>query len=100
PGNEARVGFERAAAVVGVGNLAPVHAELAFGSGTLSDPANRAASDALVRRIAADREVAQVTEVVPARDGRAVLITAAPRSEGESEARKRVVRRVRARARA
>jgi RND superfamily putative drug exporter len=95
PGNETRVGFERAAAIGGEGALMPTHVLASFRGGRLGDAGTRETVERLSRRLAADPEIARVDGVVPSRDGRSVLISAIPHSDGESEAAKAMVRRLR-----
>jgi len=84
-GDETLAGFRAAAAVNGPGALAPVQ---------VTAPRARAAD--VARALRADPEVARVAPPLPSRDGRRVLLVAAPRHDGESAPAKALVRRLRA----
>ncbi len=83
-GNETRQGFEAAARVTGPGALSPVQVVV---------PREQAA--AVVRIVRADSEAARVVAPVVSRDGRRALVTVVPRHDGESDAAKAFVVRLR-----
>jgi uncharacterized membrane protein YdfJ with MMPL/SSD domain len=85
PGNETRTGIEAAARVTGPGATAPVQVVVARRQAAVAMLAARA-----------DRETARVTGPVVSRDGRRALVTVIPRHDGESEATKGLVARLRA----
>jgi uncharacterized membrane protein YdfJ with MMPL/SSD domain len=89
--HETRTGFEAAAAVTGPGAAAPVQVVLAAGDGAALAPAAKRVRAAL----ADDPGLTNVGAPIEARDGRAVLVTAEPRAEGESPAAKATVDRLR-----
>jgi uncharacterized membrane protein YdfJ with MMPL/SSD domain len=89
--HETRTGFEAAAAVTGPGAAAPVQVVLAAGDGAALAPAAERVRAAL----ADDPGLTNVGAPIEARDGRAVLVTAEPRAEGESPAAKATVDRLR-----
>jgi uncharacterized membrane protein YdfJ with MMPL/SSD domain len=86
PGNETRLGFEGAARVTGPGAASPVQVVV---------PRRDAAVAVLAAR--ADRETARVATPVVSRDGDRALVTVVPRHDGESDATKALVTRLRAR---
>jgi RND superfamily putative drug exporter len=90
PGNETRQGFEAAASVAGRGASAPVKVVVA--------PGTRDAVAAVRRTLRRDPQVAAVQRPVRARDGRSALLVARLRSDGESDAAKAAVQRLRAEA--
>jgi uncharacterized membrane protein YdfJ with MMPL/SSD domain len=83
-GNETRQGFEAAQAIAGPGASNPVQ--------VVAPCAQARAVTATLRR---DPEVARVQPPVASRDGERVLVTAIPRSEGESDQAKALVHRLR-----
>jgi RND superfamily putative drug exporter len=83
--HEARQGFEAAAALTGPGASSPVRV-------VVGDPA---AADGVRAAMERERGLAEVAAPVPSRDGSAVLISALPRDEGESDAAKATVDRLR-----
>ena len=85
-GNETRQGFEAAARVTGPGALSPVQVVV---------PREQAAAAA--RIAGADPEAARVAAPVVSRDGRHALVTVVPRDDGESDAAKAFVARLRER---
>jgi RND superfamily putative drug exporter len=89
--HETRTGFEAAAAVTGPGASAPVQVVLAAGHGAALAPAAERVRAAL----ADEPGLANVGAPIEARDGRAVLVTAEPRDDGESPAAKATVERLR-----
>jgi RND superfamily putative drug exporter len=82
--HDARAGYAAAAKVSGPGAAAPVQVLTSADRG-----------DAARRTLAADPEIARVGPAVRSRDGRSVLLTAQPRSDGESAAAKAMVERLR-----
>jgi RND superfamily putative drug exporter len=65
-------------------------------SGRASDPENRAALSSYASELQQNPEVAQVSRPQPSRDGRAALITVAPRHDPESPQAEALVERLRA----
>jgi RND superfamily putative drug exporter len=85
PGDETRQGFEAAARVTGPGAASPVQVVVP-----------RADAAATVRVARADGEVARVAAPVVSKDGRHTLVTIVPGHDGESDAAKALVTRLRA----
>jgi RND superfamily putative drug exporter len=85
--DETRAGMEAAASVSAPGAQAPVKV-LVTGGG-------EAAAERVVAGLRRDPEVERVAGVLAAEDGRARLVTAVPRSDGESDAAKAMVKRLR-----
>jgi RND superfamily putative drug exporter len=83
-GNETRVGAEAAAALSGPGASAKLR--------VVTDKADAASAR---RTVAADPGVAKVLPTELSKDGRRALITAIPRTDGESPAAKEMVKRLR-----
>ena len=83
-GYETRVGLEAAASLSGPGDSAPLRIVVPRGD---ADRAARAAR--------AEKEVARVADPIPSRDGRTALVLATPRHDGEADATKDLVERLR-----
>jgi len=83
-GNETRVGFEAAASVTGPGDSSP-----------LKIVAPKAQAGTVAAALRADREVARVSAPIASTRGDQVLLTAVPRQDGESDATKALVTRLR-----
>jgi len=94
--NEARVGFERAANVIGPGAVgrALVFVSLPDGGGS-SAPATVSPAVELGRRIARDPGVAAVEPPLLSADGRSALLAVTPAADGESPSAKAMVERLR-----
>jgi RND superfamily putative drug exporter len=90
--HEVRQGFAAAAAVTGAGAASPLQVVVSAATPAAAADAAEKGREAL----AADPGVARVGEPVSARDGRAVLLTAATRADAESDAAKVTVARLRA----
>ena len=89
--HEARTGFAAAAAVTGPGASSPVQVVASAG-----DPAAATAAGERIRAVMERAPgLARVAEPVSSEDGRAVLLTAEPGTEGESAAAKATVDRLR-----
>jgi uncharacterized membrane protein YdfJ with MMPL/SSD domain len=86
--HEARRGTEAAAALTGPGTATPVQVVVRG-----ADPG--AAADRVAAALRDDPGIARVAEPVPARDGGAVLLSAEPRDQGETDAAKATVERLR-----
>ena len=83
-GNDTRVGAELAAKEIGAGASGPTQLVATFDKGNAADPVNRAALGSWAKDVAADPEVAKVGRPQPSRDGRAALLTLAPKHDAES----------------
>jgi uncharacterized membrane protein YdfJ with MMPL/SSD domain len=94
--NETRVGAELAAQKAGPGATGPAQVIAELRSGRTSDPATRSALTSYASELKRDPEVAQVSRPQPSRDGRAALITVAPRHDPESPQAEALVNRLRA----
>ncbi len=94
-GNETRVGFEAAAREAGPGASSPTQVVVSLREGGLDAAANRRAVASVRAAVARDPAVERVAGVMPAGDGRSALITAVPRTDGESAAAKAMVERLR-----
>jgi len=94
--NETRVGAELAARKAGPGATGPAQVIAELRSGRTSDSANRAALSSYASELRRDPEVQQVDRPQPSRDGRAALITVAPRHDPESAQAEALVERLRA----
>jgi RND superfamily putative drug exporter len=94
-GNETRVGFEAAAAQAGPGAGAPITVMARAQAGAIAAPANAAAVDEVRALLSRDRGVVSVGAPVVSEDGRAALISAIPRFDGESPQAKALVQRLR-----
>jgi uncharacterized membrane protein YdfJ with MMPL/SSD domain len=86
--HEVRRGVEAAAALTGPGAASPVQVVVRG-----ADPA--AAAERVRTEVAQDPGIARVAAPVAARDGGAVFVTAEPRHQGESDAAKATVERLR-----
>ena len=95
-GNETRVGAELAAKELGPGASGPTQIVATFDEGTASDPGNRGALARWRDDVAGDPEVAQVGRPQPSDDGRAALLTVAPKSDSESMEARAMMDRLRA----
>ena len=93
--HETRVGFEAAAALGGPGAGAPITVMARAREGAASTPANAAAVRVVRETLASDRGVVSVAPPVASTDGRAVLISAIPRFDGESPQAQALVQRIR-----
>jgi uncharacterized membrane protein YdfJ with MMPL/SSD domain len=93
--NETRVGFEAAAALGGPGAGAPITVMARARAGTVAAPANAAAVRGVRATLAGDRGVVSVAPPAVSHDGRAVLISAIPRFDGESPQAQALVQRIR-----
>ena len=95
--NEARVGFERAAEVVGPGSTAKALVLVSLAEDREdSAAATTAQAEALAYRIGRDPAVAAVGEPLLSEDGRSALMAVTPTEQGESEAAKAMIERLRA----
>lgn len=94
-GNDTRVGAELAAQQTSPGAAGPVQVVAKLREGDVSTPANRDAIAGYTKRLARDPAIATVTRPKPSADGRAVLITAIPKTDPESKAAFALVDRVR-----
>ncbi len=94
-GHETRVGFEAAAALGGPGAGAPILVMARARDGAVRSPDNAAAVRAVRATLAGDAGVVSVAPPAPSDDGRAVLITAIPRYDGESPQAQALVQRIR-----
>jgi RND superfamily putative drug exporter len=97
-GNETRVGAELAASELGPGAAGPVEVVARFDRGSVRDRSNGRAVRAELAALRRDPEVASVAPARPARDGRSVLLAAAPRHDPESAEARALVDRLRERA--
>ena len=93
--HETRVGFEAAAALGGPGAGAPITVMARAREGAVATPDNAAAVGAVGATLAKDPGVVSVAPPVASNDGRAVLISAIPRFDGESPEAQALVRRLR-----
>jgi len=93
---ETRKGFEAAAAVTSPGESSRMRIVVAFDEGTAKDGANPAATRSVAAHLSADPGIARVVPPVSSRDGRAVLIDAAPKQDAEAAGTKAAVLRLRA----
>ena len=94
--NEARIGFERASEAVGPGATAQAQVLVAFPDDYAGSPdATEARALAVGEEIQRDPAVAAVAEPQLSSDGRAALIAVTPTEQGESEAAKAMVERLR-----
>jgi uncharacterized membrane protein YdfJ with MMPL/SSD domain len=94
--NETRVGAELAAQKAGPGATGPAQVIAQLRDGRTGDRANRAALSSYVSELKQDPEVDQVSRPQPSRDGRAALISVAPRHDPESRQADALVERLRA----
>ena len=95
-GNETRVGAELAAKANGPGSAGPAQVLVSFRDGTLGGRYNRAAVTRFAAAAKRDREAASVAGPRPSRDGRAALLTIAPKHDPESPDARAMVDRLRA----
>ena len=93
--HETRVGFEAAAALGGPGAGAPITVMARAHDGAVGTPANAAAVRGVRETLANDRGVVSVAPPAASNDGRAVLISAIPRFDGESPEAQALVTRLR-----
>jgi uncharacterized membrane protein YdfJ with MMPL/SSD domain len=96
PDHEARVGAELAAQRGGPGATAPTQVVAELRSGLAGDSANREGLSSYVSELRRDPDVAEASMPQPSRDGRAALITIAPRHDPESPSAEALVKRLRA----
>ena len=94
-GNDTRAGAELAAKQSGPGSAGPTQVVASFNSGSATDAANRAALADFAARLERDPEVASVSPPRPSRDGRAALVSIAPRHDPESQPARALVDRLR-----
>ena len=94
--HETRVGAELAAQEAGPGATGPTQVIAQFRNGRATEGANRAALSTYVSELRRDPEIAQVSRPQPSRDGRAALVTVAPRHDPESPSAEALVKRLRA----
>ncbi len=94
-GHETRVGAELAAKELGPGASGPTQLVATFDEGTVDDPRNRAALAAWRKEVARDPHVAEVGRPQPSDDGRAALLTVAPKSDSESQEARATMDRLR-----
>jgi RND superfamily putative drug exporter len=95
-GHETRVGAELAAQKAGPGATGPAQVIAELRNGRASGSANSAALSSYASELRRDPEIGRVTRPQPSRDGRAALITVAPRHDPESPQAKALVERLRA----
>jgi len=95
-GHETRVGAELAAQKGGPGATGPTQVIAELRSGRATDSANREALGSYASELRRDPDVAQVSRPQPSLDGRAALITVAPRHDPESPRAEALVERLRA----
>jgi len=94
-GNETRVGFEAAAALGGPGAGAPITVMARARDGAIGSPANAAAVHEVRATLARDPGIVSVAATAGSNDGRAALISAIPRFDGESPQAQALVDRLR-----
>jgi RND superfamily putative drug exporter len=93
--NETRVGAELGARQTSPGAAGPVQIVAKLRDGRASAPANQAAVGRYVERLRRDPAIATVAKPQPSSDGRAVLVTAVPKSDPESKETFTLVERLR-----
>jgi uncharacterized membrane protein YdfJ with MMPL/SSD domain len=96
PDHETRVGAELAAQKAAPGATGPTQMIAEFRDGRATGSANLEALSSYVSELRRDPDVAQVSRPRPSRDGRAALITVAPRHDPESPSADALVKRLRA----
>jgi RND superfamily putative drug exporter len=94
-GDDTRVGAELAAGRTSPGAAGPVQVVVRLREGDAAAEANRAAIARYAERLARDPAIATVARPRPSSDGRAVLLSAVPRSDPESRATFALVDRLR-----
>jgi RND superfamily putative drug exporter len=72
-----------------------MHVLVGFRAGDARSPANARAVEAVRAALVRERGVARVSDALPARDARSVLLSATPRADGESAEAKELVARLR-----
>ena len=92
--NDTRQGYAHAAAVAGAGGATPVQVVVRFPRSADASERRRAVAR-VVRRMRRDPQVARLDPPRQAEKGRAVLLTAIPRTEGDSDESKALVKRLR-----
>ncbi|CAA9512258.1 MAG: Transmembrane heme transport protein MmpL11 [uncultured Solirubrobacteraceae bacterium] len=95
PSDETRKGFEAAADVSGPGASSPVKVLANFDNGSVRSDDNRAVLADIRSALRRDRAVARVTQTTPGDNGRSALVLAELETDGEAEAAKDAVYRLR-----
>ena len=95
PGYQERVGFEAAAAEAGPGALTPVNVLVGLRGASVADREGLRALGDVRAALARDPQIAGIGAPQPSRDARSALLVATPRGDGESEATKALVERLR-----